>query len=106
MDQLIGHCGYRWKGLTGGEQWLIRHSPDLPCQPCYDNQSSPRESPEADADIRASVLSDLLDRLANDQGNADSPTDLRQRISAYMARHLLDEMVTLYRRALSEARHS
>ena len=64
-----------------------------------------RESPEADADIRASMLSDLLDRLANDQGNADNPTDLRQRISAYMARDLLDEMVTLYRRALSEARH-
>lgn len=63
-----------------------------------------RESPEADADIRASMLSDLLDRLANDQGNADSPTDLRQRIAAYMARDLLDEMVTLYRKALSEAR--
>ena len=63
------------------------------------------ESPEADADIRASMLRDLLDRLANDQGNADSLTDLRQRISAYMARDLLDEMVTLYRRALSEARH-
>lgn len=64
-----------------------------------------RESPETDADIRASMLSDLLERLGNDQGNVDNPTDLRQRIAAYMARDLLDEMVTLYRKALSEARH-
>ena len=64
-----------------------------------------RESPETDADIRASMLSDLLERLAVDQGDAGNLADLRQRITAYMARDLLDEMVTLYRRALSEARH-
>lgn len=63
------------------------------------------ESPETDADIRAFMLSDLLERLGNDQDNVDNPTGLRQRIAAYMARDLLYELVTLYRRALSEARH-
>ena len=63
------------------------------------------ESPEADANLRASMLGDLLDRLAlSDMIDTGDPDDLHQRITAYMARDLLDEMVTLYRRALSEAR--
>ena len=48
------------------------------------------------------MLGNLLDQLAEPDGLL--PDDLRVRIAAYSALDLLDEMVVLYRRALSEAR--
>ncbi|MDV3056615.1 hypothetical protein [Pseudomonas paracarnis] len=48
------------------------------------------------------MLGNLLDQLAEPEGL--QPENLRVRITAYSALDLLDEMVVLYRRALSEAR--
>lgn len=52
--------------------------------------------------LRGVMLGNLLDQLAEPDGL--QPDDLRVRIAAYSALDLLDEMVVLYRRALSEAR--
>ena len=57
---------------------------------------------EADAEMRATALGDLLDQIAEPEG---FPLNgLQMRILAHSALGLLDEMVVLYRRALSEAR--
>jgi len=48
------------------------------------------------------MLGHLLDQLAEPEGMP--PDDMRVRIAAYSALDLLDEMVVLYRRALSEVR--
>jgi hypothetical protein len=52
--------------------------------------------------MRGVMLGNLLDQLAEPEGL--HPADLRVRIAAYSALALLDEMVVLYRRALSEVR--
>ncbi|TRU33440.1 MAG: hypothetical protein EWV78_15315 [Microcystis aeruginosa Ma_MB_F_20061100_S20D] len=57
---------------------------------------------EAAAEQRAIILSNLLDQMAEPQGL--QPENLRLRVAAYSALDLLDEMVVLYRRALSEVR--
>lgn len=57
---------------------------------------------EAAAELRAIMLGNLLDQMAEPQGL--QPENLRLRVAAYSALDLLDEMVVLYRRALSEAR--
>jgi hypothetical protein len=48
------------------------------------------------------MLGNLLDQMAEPQGL--QPENLRLRIAAYSALDLLDELVVLYRRALSEVR--
>ncbi|UCJ16932.1 hypothetical protein K5Q02_00565 [Pseudomonas sp. MM211] len=69
--------------------------------PLHESERSPLPS-EAAAETRAVMLSHLLDQLAEPEG---MPLDhMRVRIAAYSALDLLDEMVVLYRRALSEVR--
>ncbi|HFH2889182.1 hypothetical protein [Pseudomonas aeruginosa] len=69
--------------------------------PLHDSERSSLPS-EAAAELRGVMLGNLLDQLAEPDGL--QPTDLRVRIAAYSALALLDEMVVLYRRALSDAR--
>lgn len=69
--------------------------------PLHESERSPLPS-EAAAELRGLMLGNLLDQLAEPDGL--QPEDLRVRIAAYSALDLLDEMVVLYRRALSEAR--
>lgn len=69
--------------------------------PLHESERSPLTA-EAAAELRGVMLGNLLDQLAKPDGL--QPTDLRVRIAAYSALDLLDEMVVLYRRALSEAR--
>lgn len=57
---------------------------------------------EADADLRASMLGDLLAQLA--ERGSGHPEELRLKVACNIAQELLDEMVTLYRRALSSSR--
>ncbi|WP_415754421.1 hypothetical protein [Pseudomonas leptonychotis] len=57
---------------------------------------------EAAAELRAIMLGNLLDQMAEPHGL--QPENLRLRVAAYSALDLLDELVVLYRRALSEVR--
>ncbi|WP_417661224.1 hypothetical protein [Pseudomonas sp.] len=57
---------------------------------------------EAAAELRAIMLGNLLDQMA--EPNGLQPENLRLRVAAYSALDLLDELVVLYRRALSEVR--
>jgi hypothetical protein len=69
--------------------------------PLYESERSP-SAVEAAAELRATMLSSLLDAMAEpDDLQAQS---LRSRVTAYAALDLLDELIVLYRRALSEAR--
>ncbi|TRO40756.1 hypothetical protein EQ831_13835 [Pseudomonas sp. ALS1279] len=68
--------------------------------PLHESERSPLSS-EAAAELRGVMLGNLLDQLAEPDG---LQPDLRVRIAAYSALALLDEMVVLYRRALSEVR--
>ena len=72
-------------------------SPDLLRQP-----SLAATDVEADADLRASILGNLLDQFAD--SHVGHPDDLRRKVASHTARELLNELVTLYRRALSNAR--
>ncbi|MBS7663587.1 hypothetical protein I0D00_16805 [Pseudomonas lalucatii] len=75
----------------------------FPRQPSPLHESEPSPLPvEAAAELRATMLGNLLDHLAEPEGF--QPDDLRVRVAAYSALDLLDELVVLYRRALSEAR--
>ncbi|MHC5352488.1 hypothetical protein [Metapseudomonas furukawaii] len=69
--------------------------------PLHESERSTLPS-EAAAELRAIMLGNLLDQMAEPEGL--QPQDLRARIAAYSALDLLDEMVVLFRRALSEAR--
>ena len=60
------------------------------------------DTPEAEAELHVSVLNDLLDQLASD---SEGKGELRQQLLASMMRELLGDVVMLYRRALTEARH-
>ena len=57
---------------------------------------------EAEAELHVSVLNDLLDQLASE---SEGKGELRQKLLASMMRELLDDVVVLYKRALTEARH-
>jgi hypothetical protein len=59
------------------------------------------DTPEAEAELHVSVLNDLLDQLASESVENG---ELRQQLLASMMRELLDDVVVLYRRALTEAR--
>jgi len=77
----------------------------FPSKPIALNQMDlSTRSIEADADLRASMLGDLLVQLAErDSGHSD---ELRLKVACNIAQELLDEMVTLYRRAISSSRCS
>ncbi|WP_145150272.1 hypothetical protein [Pseudomonas oryzihabitans] len=72
-------------------------NPDLLKQPSFATTDI-----EADADLRAAILGDLLDQIADNR--VGHPDDLRLKVASHLARELLDELVTLYRRAVSNAR--
>ena len=75
----------------------------FPRQPSPLHESEPSALPvEAAAELRAIMLGNLLDQMAEPDGL--QPENLRFRVAAYSALDLLDEMVVLYRRALSEVR--
>jgi len=67
--------------------------------PLHESEHSPLPV-EAAAELRATMLGDLLDQMTD----GFQPENLRLRVATYAAQDLLDEMVVLYRRALSEAR--
>ncbi|MFG5862624.1 hypothetical protein [Metapseudomonas sp. CR1201] len=69
--------------------------------PLHESERSPLPV-EAAAELRATMLGNLLDQMAGPDGF--QPENLRLRVAAYSAQDLLDEMVVLFRRALSEAR--
>lgn len=60
------------------------------------------DTPEAEAELHVSVLNDLLDQMASD---SEGKGELRQQLLASMMRELLGDVVVLYRRALTDARH-
>ncbi|NMZ46031.1 hypothetical protein [Pseudomonas oryzihabitans] len=75
----------------------------FPSKPIALNQMDlSTRSIEADADLRASMLGDLLAQLA--ERGSGHPEELRLKVACDIAQELLDEMVTLYRRALSSSR--
>jgi hypothetical protein len=75
----------------------------FPRQPSPLHESERSALPlEAAAELRAIMLGNLLDQMAEPQGL--QPENMRLRVAAYSALDLLDELVVLYRRALSEAR--
>lgn len=77
----------------------------FPSKPIALNQMDlSTRSIEADADLRASMLADLLNQLAGH--GSGHPEELRLKVACNIAQELLDEMVTLYRRALSTSRVS
>ena len=69
--------------------------------PLHESERSPLPI-EAAAELRATMLGNLLDQIAEPDGL--HPENLHLRVAAYSAQDLLDEMVVLFRRALSEAR--
>ncbi|RPV49024.1 hypothetical protein IPC790_07450 [Pseudomonas aeruginosa] len=69
--------------------------------PLHESERSPQPV-EAAAELRAAMLGNLLDQIAAQDGL--QPENLRIRVAAYSAQDLLDEMIVLFRRALSEAR--
>jgi len=75
----------------------------FPRQPSPLHESERSTLPiEAAAELRAIMLGNLLDQMAEPDGI--QPGNLRLRVAAYSALDLLDELVVLYRRALSEVR--
>ena len=77
----------------------------FPSKPIALNQMDlSTQSIEADADLRASMLADLLVQLA--ERGSGHPEELRLKVACDIAQELLDEMVKLYRRALSSSRGS
>ncbi|MDP2243391.1 hypothetical protein [Pseudomonas sp.] len=75
----------------------------FPRRPSPLHESEPSPFPvEAAAELRATMLGNLLDQIAEPDGF--QAHNLRLRVTAYSALDLLDELVVLYRRALSEAR--
>ncbi|MCY1281001.1 hypothetical protein D9M68_853140 [compost metagenome] len=59
------------------------------------------DSLQAAAEMRAAMLGELLRELVGPDGL--HPENLRLKFSTYAAQELLDEMVLLYRRALSQS---
>lgn len=57
---------------------------------------------QADAELRAALLGELLKELA--QKERERPNSLRVRLTCVVAQELLNELTVLYRRALSETR--
>lgn len=62
---------------------------------------SARQPVLAEAELRADMVKDLLQQIGGPDGFY--PQDLRLKMTLYAADALLDEMVVLYRRAVSGA---
>tara|TARA_R100001143_G_scaffold59347_1_gene57917 strand:- start:691 stop:903 length:213 start_codon:yes stop_codon:yes gene_type:complete len=60
---------------------------------------SARQPVSAEAELRADMVKDLLQQIGGPDGFY--PQDLRLKMTLYAADALLDEMVVLYRRAVS-----
>ena len=61
---------------------------------------SARQPVLAEAELRADMVKDLLQQISGPDGFY--PQDLRLKMTVYAAEALLDEMVVLYRRAVSD----
>ncbi|MNZ15260.1 hypothetical protein D3C78_322060 [compost metagenome] len=74
----------------------------FPKRPSPLNELEPvSDSLQAEAELRAVMLGELLHEFAGPEGF--HPEHLRLKVSVFAAQELLDEMVLLYRRAISEA---
>lgn len=74
-------------------------SPRSPSPPSVSASVSARQSVLAEAEQRADIVRDLLQQIGGPNGFY--PQDLRLKMTLYAAEALLDEMVVLYRRAVS-----
>lgn len=77
------------------------HRPRAPSAPSLPVCSSARQPVLAEAELRADIVKDLLQQIGGPDGF--NPQDLRLKMTLYAAEALLDEMVVLYRRAVSAA---
>ncbi|MBU1306640.1 MAG: hypothetical protein KKF33_14115 [Alphaproteobacteria bacterium] len=72
-----------------------------PSSPSLSAAVPARQPVLAEAELRADMVKDLLQQIGGPDGFY--PQDLRLKITLYAAESLLDEMVVLYRRAVSGA---
>lgn len=77
------------------------HRSRAPSAPSLSACSSVRQPALTEAELRADMVKDLLRQLGGPDGFY--PQDLRLKMTLYAADALLDEMVVLYRRAVSGA---
>mgnify|MGYP003118366540 CR=1 FL=1 len=75
------------------------HRPRSPSSPSLSAAESARQPVSAEAELRADMVKDLLQQIGGPDGFY--PQDLRLKMTLYAADALLDEMVVLYRRAVS-----
>ncbi|VXC50831.1 hypothetical protein [Pseudomonas sp. 9Ag] len=75
------------------------YRPKSPSSPSFSASVPARQSVLAEAELRADMVKDLLQQIGGPDGFY--PQDLRLKMTLYAAEALLDEMVVLYRRAVS-----
>ncbi|MBU0854612.1 MAG: hypothetical protein KKF76_19845 [Gammaproteobacteria bacterium] len=74
--------------------------PRSPSSPSLSASASAGQPVLAEAEQRADIVRDLLQHISGPDGFY--PQDLRLKTTVYAAEALLDEMVVLYRRAVSD----
>ncbi|MGY8820036.1 MAG: hypothetical protein ACKVLM_11630 [Pseudomonadales bacterium] len=77
------------------------HRPRSPSTLSLSAAEFARQPVLAEAELRADMVKDLLQQIGGPDGFY--PQDLRLKMTLYAADTLLDEMVVLYRRAISGA---
>lgn len=75
------------------------HRPRSPSTPSLSAAVSAGQPVLAEAELRADIVKDLLQQIGGPDGFY--PQDFRLKMTAYAADALLDEMIVLYRRAVS-----
>lgn len=75
------------------------HRPRSPSSRSLSASASSEQPVLAEAELRADIVRDLLQQIGGPDGFY--PQDLRLKMTLYAAEALLDEMVVLYRRAVS-----
>jgi len=75
------------------------HRPKSSASRAVSAAASTRSPVLAEAELRADMVRDLLQQITGPDGFY--PQDLRLKMTAYAAEALLDEMIVLYRRALT-----
>ena len=75
------------------------HRPRSPSPPSLSAAVFARQPVLAEAELRADIVKDLLQQIGGPDGFY--PQDVRLKMTLYAAEALLDEMVVLYRRAVS-----
>ena len=77
----------------------LPHRPISPSSPSKSAAESARQPVLAEAELRANIVKDLLQQVGGPDGYY--PQDVRLKMTLYAAESLLEEMVVLYRRAVS-----